>query len=447
MSELIVAKAGGTSNCDASSVGLSLEWAEQSDVFVPSAPGRLAGEDNPNAAKVTDMLLAARWEHLTHGEVPAHLTDMITGRFVDILSGLGKSATQSLWLNNIAPRAQETARHGTDPISMLGERLIAEVYGMHGFTILDPGRATRDLGSDAEAWRGWLGRAFKPGEKYVLIGNTTRVSGQLKTFSRGGSDTSGGFAAYGIQADLNLNLTDGGAKSADPRLVARERVRHLEHLLYVEGRELGRNGTGLVHPAAMVPLMRGNIPTEIRSTFDREAPYTVLDNDTHRAEKRAGRIAALSLMENVIVHRVHEPGMAEAVGRLAAFETALAEQGVAVIDSQGDGVDGQSYFVESADADRAAKALRAATKGGDIDSGDKISLVTLVGYMLEQRVIDNIFGLSLNSGMQGKFWQAKGYPLSTGRHSLRVGVHPEDARDILRRIHSNSIEALTVSGL
>ena len=45
MSEVIVAKAGGTSNATPEAVQQSLDWAEQSNVFVVSAPGKLKDVD------------------------------------------------------------------------------------------------------------------------------------------------------------------------------------------------------------------------------------------------------------------------------------------------------------------------------------------------------------------------------------------------------------------
>ena len=148
-------------------------------------------------------------------------------------------------------------------------------------------------------------------------------------------------------------------------------------------------------------------------------------------------------MEHVIVHRVHEPGMAEAVGRLAAFEAALADRGVTVIDSQGDGVDGQKYFVEaeSASATHVAEILQKTSRFGTVEPGNEISLITLVGFMLENRILDNIFNLALNSGIDGKIWQTEGFPISTGQNSLRIGVSPDAAKEVLGRLHEASVES------
>lgn len=440
MSEVIVAKAGGTSNRDAEAVLRSLDWAERADVFVVSAPGKLTGDiESP---KVTDMLLGARAGFLNAGEVSPEATDVITDRFASIVDGLGGMSLPRGWVDKIAPRVEETARQSEDAVSMLGERLQAEIYEAQGYTLLDPSRAPHDLGNDPEAWRGWLGSMVKKGgNKYILPGNTTLRDGRLVTFSRGGSDTSGGLAAYGVQADLNLNLTDDSALSADPRLILPNgRLKRLEHLLYEEGRELGRNGTGLLHPAAMVPLMLGDIRTEIRSTFDTSASPTVLDNDYARAERRAGQITALSLMENVTMHRVHEVGMAEGVGRLAVFETALAASGIPIIDSKGDGVDGQKYFVDTSKSAQAKEALLQVTHG-KVESSANLSFVTLVGNDLGRRLLNNIMQLALDPGFSPEAWQAEGHDLSLGKHSLRISVKPEDAQLLLSNLHHSFIEA------
>ena len=441
MSEVIVAKAGGTSNADAAAVEQSIGWAEQSDIFVVSAPGRLDGSDTVHG-KVTDMLLGAHSSFNTMGEISSHYMDGITERYAAIVRELGGCTLPAAWIDNIPARVLAAVRTGEDAASMLGERLQAEIYESMGFTLIDPVKSPHLLGSDPEAWHGWLSEATHRGERYVLPGNTTVANDRVTTFSRGGSDTSGGLAAYGISADLHLNLTDHGAKSANPMYIDRERLADIRHMLYEEGRELGRNGTGLLHPAAMVPLMIGGIPTEIRSTFDRDAPFTRLDNDTERAARRAGSVLALSLMEDVTIHRVREPGMAEAVGRLATFEKALANEGIPLIDAQGDGVDGQKYFIASGVSNRAHRVLKdlARTKGGSAETGDNVDLITMVGYQLETRILDNIRALISGSGIDTQTWQTQAHDISTGRHSLRISTVPDEAPGLLDRIHRSFIE-------
>lgn len=437
MSEVIVAKAGGTSNATSEAVEQSLRWAEQADVFVVSAPGKISGSDGP---KVTDLLLESHQQYMANGDVESAITDGITERFQAIANGLGSATVSSTWVDSISPRVQEAASHSEHAASMLGERLQAEIYRSLGFTLLDPGRAPHDLGSDPDAWRNWLESTFVKGTKYVLPGNTTRVAGQLVTFDRGGSDISGGLAAYGVRADLNLNLTDGAAMSADPRLIGNKRVQPISHMLYAEARELGRNGTGLVHPAAMVPLMRGDIPTEIRSTFVPNQPPTLLDNDVRHAKHRMGNVIALSLMRDVAIHSIYEPGMAEAIGRLAEYDTSLASRGVAIVDAQGNGVDGQKYFTEGRHADLAKRALQDVIRHGTVETKSNVDLITMVGYELNYRLVDTIFELVVNGGINAKKWQQQGHDLSHGQHSLRISVDHEDSTTVFDQLHALHIE-------
>lgn len=439
MSEVIVAKAGGTSNATAEAVEQSLEWAEQSDIFVVSAPGKLEGSDTP---KVTDLLLSARDEYEHTGSVLAQTAESITERFADIVNGLGHLSLPAHWVDYIRPRVEESARQSKDAASMLGERLQAEIYQALGYTLLDPGMSHINLGSDPDAWRAWLSGELTKGRRCVLPGNTTRVGGNLVTFDRGGSDISGGLAAFGIRADLNLNLTDGQARSADPKLIKpKMRLRPIGHMLYAEGRELGRNGTGLVHAAAMVPLMIGNIPTEIRSTFDKNQAPTVLDNNFSRARSRAGQVLALSLMRNMNIVQVDEPGMAEAVGRLADFDNHLADRRVPLIDSQGAGVDSQRFFVEARHGDAARAALKKAIRpGGSVLTKERgVDLVTLAGFELERNLV-GIIARMARAGILDDKWQQQGHDLSHGNHSIRISVDRQQGDAVLDILHREFIE-------
>jgi aspartate kinase len=439
MSEHVVAKAGGTSNANLAAVEQSLTWAESSDIFVVSAPGKLP-IDGLEGDKITDVLLQARQEYLKDGDIAISTSDVVTSRYADIARGLLSAASTNYWVDSIRPRVEEAILHGSDAASMLGERLQSEIYKMLGFSLLDPGQSPRDLGADPDLWKEWLSVAYKSGQSYVLPGNTTRSHGQLVTFDRGGSDISGGLAAYGINAGLNLNLTDGCAMSADPNLVVPERLRPIPHMLYEEGRELGRNGTGLVHPAAMVPLMRGNITTEIRSTFDRTKSPTILNNDETMAQTRRGRVIALSMMKDVVIHQVHEPGMADAIGRLADFDTRLAESEVPLVDSNGAGVDGQKYFVERRYEKAALIALQSVLSHGTIETKSDVDLITLVGFNIHSRVIDHLVDVIFNSAIDAKSWQSQQQDLSLGRHSLRFSVDRSKSIQVFDSLHSHFLE-------
>jgi aspartokinase len=186
--------------------------------------------------------------------------------------------------------------------------------------------------------------------------------------------------------------------------------------------------------------MIGNIPTEIRSTFDGQQPATLLDNDVSKAEGRQGRIIALSIMHDVAIHHVYEPGMAEATGRLAQFEAALADANIPLIDSRGDGVDGQKYFVASGHSETALRLLQANTSHGGVETKEPVDLITMVGYNLQSRFIDNVMDLVFNGSLNAKRWQGQRQDLSPGRHSLRLSVDPTASARVFDRLHEHFLE-------
>ena len=275
----IVAKFGGTSNATLESTEACFKLAEDANIVVVSAPGKTGDSD-----KVTNLLLDARSAYERNGEVPSTVSDEVSARYADII-GVTKGS-DGKWIDDIAPRIISCVHQGRAAASTLGERLQAEIWQKQGYELLDPVTSPIDLGDDPGLWRQWLEVRCSADGRYVLPGNTTRHNGALADFERGGSDISAGLVAFGTRAGLHRNYTDGGALSADPSIIDRDRLSEIDHLLYVEGRELGRNGTGLVHAAAMIPLMIAGIPTHIISAFDPDAPITVMNNDVERARER-----------------------------------------------------------------------------------------------------------------------------------------------------------------
>ena len=365
--------------------------------------------------------------------------EIITSRYWDIVHGMGLTSLYG-WINLIKPAVERAVAKDEHAASMLGEQLQAEIYKEWGFKLLDPSEGLDDMYDDPLLWRAWLEDIFDQDEHYVIAGNVTKKDGEMVTFGRGGSDITAGQVSYGVHASMHLNLTDGGAKSADPRLIdedKQEHLRNIRHLFYPEIRELGRNGTGLIHPAAIVPLMRGNIPTHVRSTFDNSLEPTLLDNDERRAASRRGQIVAMSLMKDVVIHQVHEPGMAEHSGRLVALKSAMSARGISLVDSQGGGVDGQKYFVEGKDRDSSELALGSTVIDGSVRTMSDVDLITVVGYDLQTQFREVEAEVIGSSGVDEAHWQAQGHDVSHGKHSVRISVDGAEGSTIFNRLHEH----------
>ena len=100
-------------------------------------------------------------------------------------------------------------------------------------------------------------------------------SGQIRTFSRGGSDVSGAIIARAVKAEIYENWTDvNGFLTADPRIV--ENPKPIPELSYRELRELSYMGANVLHPESIFPVRKANIPINIKNTFDPTNPGTMI---------------------------------------------------------------------------------------------------------------------------------------------------------------------------
>ncbi len=452
----IVSKFGGTSNATAEAVAQCNELTSDSLVTVVSAPGKLtteqvaefsqyyAGDPALLAHKITEQLIGnndipgALGEFRQNGQVSGETIQSITARYAQIVHGLELPLRGTGWLRDIAPRVELVVKQGEDYASMLGEQLQAEIYQALGYRLLEPSRAPSPLlPRDKATWRSWLEQTAQPSERHVLGGNMWFDGQHLRTFDRGGSDISGALAAYGVGASEYHNMTDTPGKSADPRLIDPSRLRSINHLTYQEGRELGMNGTGLLHPEAIVPLVGTGIPTIIRNTFDPHGESTRY-SDIVDDPARTGRVMAISLIRDVTVVAVYEPGMNEATGKVASYGSLVADAGINTIGIEGDGVDRELVIVQGDENGvRAEQLLRSAVNGGGEVTSAQLALVTLVGYQIKtkRRYMENHLA---EAGVFGEGQEAA--HMLPGEHSIRFAVDRDRANQVVSEAHRILIE-------
>jgi aspartate kinase len=457
MLERTVIKFGGTSNSDAEAVERCRELATDHLIQVTSAPGILNDKQlddfvdmPPNVPaeflreKVTDQLLIGRSLYVSEGEIPKHVLDSLLARYASIVNGLGITSLKGEWLNGIPWRTQTAIHSGEDYASMLGERLQSEIYEAMGRRLLDPSTSGLNLAATNKAnWRHWL-KDINPNQPSILPGNTWFDGERAYTFSRGGSDISGTLAAYAIRAYMNYNMSDTPAQSVNPRIITDpQRRRIIEHFTYEEGRELGRNGTGLLHPEAIVPLMGSGIPTTLGDTFDPKGPSTLYADEVD-TEARTGRVIAISTIPDVLVVEVHEPGMSESAGRVAVLGTQLAKAHINAIDIVGHGSDRELFLVKEKAGSLAEQVLRSSVNSNATVSSEPCSLVTLVGYNLPRRALDIRVGLAQNAGL-GKEYARGDHPPHwiEGKHSLRFTVAKDQMEAVVDRAHAYLVEDAT----
>jgi aspartate kinase len=102
-----------------------------------------------------------------------------------------------------------------------------------------------------------------------------KSSGNVKTFSRGGSDITGAVVARAIGAEVYENWTDvSGFLMADPHIV--DNPRRIDKISYKELRELSYMGASVLHEDAIYPVRVANIPINIRNTNLPQDPGTMI---------------------------------------------------------------------------------------------------------------------------------------------------------------------------
>ena len=100
-------------------------------------------------------------------------------------------------------------------------------------------------------------------------------NGEVRTFSRGGSDVSGAIVARAAQAEMYENWTDvNGFLMADPRVV--DNPKCISKITYRELRELSYMGATVLHEDAIFPVHKAGIPTNIRNTNAPDEPGTLI---------------------------------------------------------------------------------------------------------------------------------------------------------------------------
>ena len=249
--------------------------AERKYVVV-SAPGKRFAKD----IKITDSLLNAYAES-KQGKDLSLLLAPIKERFEGIAKDL--AIEDKVDLTSIFAEIEKGILRSpiADYAAAQGERLSAMLLAAYlGYKFVDAKEIVRfaDNGQFNAEYTNDLVRKKLLSEKNGVVipgfyGSTS--DGQIRTFSRGGSDVSGAIVARAIKADIYENWTDvNGFLTADPRIV--ENPKPIPELSYRELRELSYMGANVLHPESIFPVRKANIPINIRNTFQPENPGTMI---------------------------------------------------------------------------------------------------------------------------------------------------------------------------
>jgi aspartate kinase len=434
-----VAKFGGSSVADA------IQLAKTKDIIladperryvVVSAPGKRYNEDN----KITDLLYLLK-THMEHNLPYEQVFQVICDRFTAMALNLGAQVDLTKEFATIIEKMRAGA--SADYIASRGEYLNAMITAAYlGFDFVDAavmvhfdenGKFLADETNES------IRKTLKKHEKAVIPGfYGAYPDGEIRTFSRGGSDITGSIVARAVGADVYENWTDvSGFLMADPRIVANPKP--ISSISYKELRELSYMGASVLHEDAIYPARIANIPINIRNTNIPKDPGTMI---TASEEGSTGRIiTGIAGHKDFTVIAIYKNMMSHDKGFLRRILGILEDYDVQV-EHMPSGIDTLSIVVSSkALSGKLEDILEEITRKlqpDTIDVFDNMALVATVGYGMSKRtgVSARLFKALADAGVNVRMIDQ-----GSSEMNIIVGVENKDFNNAIKAIYDAFVDA------
>lgn len=278
MSTRIVCKFGGSSVSDASQfekIKAIVESDTKRKIVVVSAPGKR----NAQETKLTDLLYSV-YDLASKGLDFSVPWNLICERYQEICRDLKIKTHIHEDLTALETQLKTRENITADFLVSRGEYLCARIMAEYlGAVFVDafPMIAFDDRYRISAESDQKIAESLQDENKLYVVpgfyGKGTR--GDVKTFTRGGSDITGAILAHAINAEKYENWTDvSGMLMADPRIVTTPRP--IEYVSYREIRELAYSGASVLHDESIAPCRAKKIPINIRNTNRPEDAGTII---------------------------------------------------------------------------------------------------------------------------------------------------------------------------
>ncbi|MCT0164310.1 aspartate kinase [Lactobacillus helveticus] len=286
-----VVKFGGSSLADGHNIEQALNIVlsdPERRAIVVSAPGKRSDDD----IKITDLLI--KYAGMTlKSEDTNEIVQNIFMRYQEIGHYFGLSDQELKVIKDILLALPNQTYPNSSYLmaafkahgERLNARLIAMILQHQGVKsrFLDPTEAglivtgqPNDALVNPESYLNLDQIKIATGERIIFPGFFgITPSGNIATFSRGGSDITGAILARGFHADMYENFTDvNGIFAANPHIVANPQS--IKKMTYREMRELSYAGFSVFHDEALIPAIQGQIPINVKNTHEPDQPGTII---------------------------------------------------------------------------------------------------------------------------------------------------------------------------
>ncbi len=437
-----VCKFGGTSLADAAQfakVKAIIEAEPRRQLIVPSAPGKRSKDD----AKLTDLLYLCHQSVAVHASF-AEVFDRVRARFLEIESALGLTGVAHM--EDALGEVEQALRAGAsrDFAASRGEYLCGRLLAVYlDADFVDPAdfivvsenglvepSSTQRLGARLEG----------SSRRHVVPGFYGRApSGEIRTFSRGGSDITGAIVARAARVELYENWTDvSGLLMADPRIV--QNPRRMSEVTYAEIRELAYMGASVLHDEAISPVREVGIPIEIRNTNAPDEPGTRITTHLSPVTLKTTEIAGIAGKATFSMISLSKSLMNKEVGFGRRLLGILEAHGVS-FEHCPSTIDSMSVIVEAAQLAGKTEAvledIRRTLQPDQLELVERFALITVVGEEMAHTI-----GIAAKVFVALRDARVNVRIINQGASELSiiVGVAPDDFETAVRALYAAFVE-------
>ncbi len=324
----IVAKFGGSSVADSRQIGkvkAIVDADPRRRIVVVSAPGKRQAAE----AKITDLLYLC-YDMANMSTDICEPFGLIRDRFAEIADALHLSSAVPDEIDQFGKKllrgcSRDFAASRGEYFSarLIAEYLHADFVDPADYLLIRPNNTI-----DPTSYLKLGDRLSDPAALYVIAGFYGHDgNGEVKTFSRGGSDISGAIAARAAGALLYENWTDtSGILMADPRIV--DNPKTIDEISFREIREMSYMGASVFHDEAILPVQEAGIPICIKNTNRPGDPGTRISPQLSEKTIAETEVAGIAGRRNFSMICLEKTLMNKEVGFAHRLLGIFREQGV-----------------------------------------------------------------------------------------------------------------------
>ena len=434
---LKVTKFGGSSMADAGQyrkVKEIIQADPSRKVVVVSAAGKRFSGDH----KLTDLLYLCH-AHTQYGVDCTPIFDMITSRYLEIRDELELNLDLESEFAALKKRLDKK-RVTQDELVSRGEYFSAKLMAAYlGYNFVDAADWVK-FNMDGTVNQKESYEAFRDaaaGDGVVTPGfYGSMPGGHIKTFTRGGSDITGAYAAAALNADVYENWTDvSGILMADPRIV--DDPMTIPQVTYDELRELSYSGAQVLHEGTIFPVREKGIPVNIRNTNAPDHPGTIIQESFEESELVEDRfITGISGKKNFSIVHLSKRGLSNEVGLLRRILTIYERHNVSVVYVP-NGIDSVSVVVETDNIEPVLYTILAEIQQeiqpDTLTVIDELAVVTAVGRHMANTpgISGKLFGALGKAGINIRF-----ITQSPDELNIIFGVENKDFKESIRVLYN-----------